>query len=108
MRSMFTLVEVMIAAATIGLLAGLAIPSFAPAHQRARKNDCINNLRLIDAAQEKIMMDENMASGDRIGDDAIIEYMHSDAMPVCPAGGIYTHGTAGTAPICDAAGHALL
>lgn len=45
----FTLVEIMIVVAIIGLLAAIAIPNFVRARLRAQQTVCINNLRQIDA-----------------------------------------------------------
>ena len=49
----FTLVEIMIVVAIIGLLAAIAVPNFVQARQQAQTNACINNLRLIDAAKQQ-------------------------------------------------------
>jgi len=46
----FTLVEIMIVVAIIGLLAAIAIPNFVRARTTSQQNACINNLRLIDGA----------------------------------------------------------
>ena len=43
----FTLVEIMIVVAIIGLLVGLGIPGFINARNNARKNTCYNNMRII-------------------------------------------------------------
>jgi len=45
----FTLIEIMIVVAIIGLLVAIAVPNFFHARQIAMKNACIENLKRIEA-----------------------------------------------------------
>ena len=47
----FTLVEIMIVVAIIGLLAAIAIPNFVKARTASQKNACIANLKQLEGAK---------------------------------------------------------
>ena len=49
----FTLVEIMIVVAIIGMLASIAIPSFVKARLLTQQNGCLNNIRLIEASKHQ-------------------------------------------------------
>jgi prepilin-type N-terminal cleavage/methylation domain-containing protein len=59
----FTLVEIMIVVAIIGLLAAIAIPNFVKARQTAQRNACISNLRQIDGAKEQWALENKKSAG---------------------------------------------
>ncbi len=58
----FTLVEIMIVVAIIGLLAAIAIPNFVKARQTAQSNACLNNLRIVDAAKQQWALEKGLAT----------------------------------------------
>lgn len=100
----FTLVEIMIVVAIIGLLAAIGIPSFQKARDNSRAKACVNNLRMINAGTEQHMMDNNVTAA-TLSEAAV--YIKG-GLPVCPASGSYTVGTETTDPTCSVGGtHAL-
>ena len=104
----FTLVEIMIVVAIIGLLAAIAVPSFVQARSTSRKNTCKNNLRQIDQAKEQYAMDGNKVTGDAVTQANINTYLKAGAAPTEPQGGTYTINVVGTNPTCDqGSGHSI-
>ena len=63
-KSGFTLVEIMIVVAIIGLLAAIAIPNFVKARTTAQQKACINNLRQIDGAKEQWALENKKTQAD--------------------------------------------
>jgi prepilin-type N-terminal cleavage/methylation domain-containing protein len=103
----FTLVEIMIVVAIIGLLAAIAIPNFVKARATAQKNACINNLRQIDGAKEQWALEKRKTTGEAVVDAEINEYLKGNVAPICPANGTYTYNNVGTNPVCTVTNHTL-
>jgi prepilin-type N-terminal cleavage/methylation domain-containing protein len=96
----FTLVEIMIVVAIIGLLAAIAIPSFMRARQNTQTNTCINNLRLIDGAKDQWSLESGVAVGAAVAEADIAGYL-KNGVPTCPIGAAaYTIDVIGTDPSC--------
>ncbi len=89
----FTLVEIMIVVAIIGLLATIALPSFSKARTGTMANSCRNNLRLMEAAKQQAAMEHAWGENDgpnTIGNpyyrNTCSSYIKGGERPKCPTG----------------------
>jgi prepilin-type N-terminal cleavage/methylation domain-containing protein len=99
----FTLVEIMIVVAIIGLLAAIAIPNFVKARTTAQMNACINNLRQIDGAIQQWALEEKQAADANVTEANVTPYLKNTVS--CPAGGAsfddsYQLTTVNASPTC--------
>ena len=102
----FTLVEIMIVVAIIGLLAAIAIPSFVKARNTSQTNACINNLRQIASGKAQWALAAHKSDNDTVNTTAVNEYIKGGE-PDCPAGGTYTYNVVGSNPVCSVTNHVL-
>ena len=83
----FTLVEIMIVVAIIGLLAAIAIPNFLRARSTSQQNACINNLRQIDGAVQQWALQTGQTASASATSTDIQPYLgrgSAGALPWCP------------------------
>jgi prepilin-type N-terminal cleavage/methylation domain-containing protein len=113
----FTLVEIMIVVAIIGLLAAIAIPNFVRSRSTAQMNTCINNLRQIDGAKQEWALEKGKQGSDTPSSTDVALYIGRAGTaaavsstvfcPVDPSTSFPTSygtaaalGTCATAPVC--------
>jgi prepilin-type N-terminal cleavage/methylation domain-containing protein len=103
----FTLVEIMIVVAIIGLLAALAIPNFVRARNRTQTNTCIENLRLLSSSKHQWALENKKIDTDTPTSTDIATYLRSNLYPSCPSGGTYSINQVSTDSTCSFPGHTL-
>lgn len=71
----FTLVEIMVVVAIIGILAGIAYPNYVKQRERAYEEQKKSNISMVAMAKERLVIDRSLSDGDPVVFNDIKPYM---------------------------------
>tara|TARA_Y100000588_G_C13485950_1_gene598895 strand:- start:52 stop:432 length:381 start_codon:yes stop_codon:yes gene_type:complete len=102
----FTLVEIMVVVAIIGVLAAIAIPSVNKARKRSQVTGCKANLQTIKTTISNWAIHTKRPDGAELTLEDL-EGEFDRGIPRCPSGGEYSVTVVGEDPTCSIVGHTL-
>jgi len=98
----FTLVEIMIVVAIIGIIIAIAVPAFIRARENSRARACQENLSKIDNAKDIYAMEKKLSSGGTVNwTDLVGSSKYLKSSPGCPSAGTYTINGIDENPTCS-------
>jgi len=92
----FTLVEIMIVVAIIGLLAALAVPGFVKARKQSQGRRSLNDARQEDAAIDQWAVETGQTDGMTVNTTGATTYLKTAWATNDVLGNPYTYGNVGT------------
>jgi len=95
-KSGFTIVEIMIVVAVIGLLAGISTPRFIKARDTSQLNAIINNLRIIEESKDAWALENRTGDGALPTSTNLMDFFKGYTMPTPVAGETYNINPVGT------------
>ena len=100
-RSGFTLVEIMVVVAIIGLLMSVATVGINHAIKTARASACNMNIEAIESAKQMWMLEARKGDNDTASEDDLKVHLNHNLFPTCPSGGTYTINNNSTRATCS-------
>ena len=97
----FTLTEIMIVVAIIGLLLAIVVPNYVRARLTTQANACISNLKNIHWAKSQWAFEYRKKNTDTPTEAELSPYFNEQKMPTCPGGGIYRINEVADPPRCS-------
>ena len=85
----FTLIEIMIVVAVIGLLASIAIPNLAKARGTSQLNAILSNIRILEGAKDYWALENKKGTGDTPGATDLQPYVKNTVLPMPVVGETY-------------------
>lgn len=102
MRKGFTLIEIMIVVAIIGIIISIAIPGFLRAREVSRSRACQENLAKLEGAKEQYALENNIdPTNTPTWDKLIGNTLYIKRTPMCPGGGVYVINNLNSVPTCS-------
>ena len=98
-QAAFTLVEIMIVVAIIGLLAALAVPGFVKARKQSQGRRIINDARQMDAAIDQWALETGQTDGATINTTGAQTYLKTAWRTADILGAQYTFTVVGTTQV---------
>jgi len=94
----FTLLEIMIVVAIIGMLAGISTPNFIKARETSQLQAIINNLRVLESSKDQWAIEQKQGDGAQPLDTDLMPYLKTLAMPAPVVRETYNINPIGTLP----------
>ena len=98
-QSGFTLVEIMIVVAIIGVLAALAVPGYIRSRSRSQGERIVNDARVVDHAITQWALEQNIQAGAPIVQTAAAGYLKTAWPTNDVLGNAYTYTVVGTTQV---------
>jgi len=102
----FSLYELCIVVAIIGLLCSMAVRGYAKAREATQREVCVENLEKIHAMKVVWAIEHEAGDGRQPSLADLEPFFGGERFPICPAGGTYVIGKVKDPPSCSA-GHKL-
>jgi len=101
----FTLLELMIVVAIVGMLATVALPNVVRARSISQSIACINMLRQLEQAANMFALEKGLPNGSVINlESDLTPYLKLNSLSsvrMCPSGGSYSCNKIGAPPVCS-------